>query len=134
MIRSHYDSPHLRVRHQLVVAVLCSYEHDNAEGSDEPLVAFEALNFTIPLHFVLPGSAPTVSPFSPLVSPIRVTDPYSKQTMKIPAYSQLFYSNGDPREDLWEATGEQLPVYEKEQPSGLDIDFERIPLLTQDEA
>lgn len=117
-IRTTSDSPFLKVRHQLFVELICAYEHEGApgEGDSGPSIATESLHFILPLHFVVPAlPSPNSLSVNGNSSPESLqNDPYSKASLKIPAYSQLFYSNGEPREDGWNSEGEQLPIYSKD--------------------
>jgi len=104
------------------VELICQYQHDGADDdTNSPTIAQELLRFSIPLHFVIP-TAPfvhnhSVSSTSLSLNPTpHQQNPYDKHTsMKIPAYSQLFYSNGDPRFNEWDTHGEALPAYCKDE-------------------
>ena len=123
-IRTTCESPFSKVQHQVLVELIVQYQRDETPGDNAIPIAQEVLRFLIPLHFVVP-SLPSL-PFSPFntcsstslaSSPSSQNDgnqrhPYKKAAfMKIPAYSQLFYPNGDPRHNEWEIRGEPLPVY-----------------------
>ncbi|KAJ3548157.1 hypothetical protein NM688_g5327 [Phlebia brevispora] len=109
------DSPFLGVSHRLYVTLTCTYDADDGETQDQ---VTQHLRFHIPLRFVFtPPAPPTKSPTPSLMgdtislpdSAISVIHssglldlplpsvPYAPQTL--PAYSQLFYANGDRKID-----------------------------------
>jgi hypothetical protein len=119
-IRATTETPFLRVRHQILVELICQYQYDDVEDGSSP-IAQELLRFALPLHFVN-----STAPFTSLSRSSSISlpstsqgsneSPYGNHTsMKIPAYSQLFYSNGDPRFNEWDLQGESLPAYCKDE-------------------
>ncbi|KAI0273419.1 hypothetical protein BC834DRAFT_207232 [Gloeopeniophorella convolvens] len=104
-LRASGQSPFFGVRHALRVAVQCTYDDDSAAAP-----ASDCLSFSLPLEFVrlrgaarsppprthsLPGYPPTLVAPAPVTMP--PTHPYN--VPELPAYSQLFYANGDERYD-----------------------------------
>ncbi|KAF7975855.1 hypothetical protein HWV62_8437 [Athelia sp. TMB] len=104
--RASERTPLFAVRHEAQVSLLCTYEAPGAA----PL--HERLSFAIPLQFahIAPGavSPPFAEPPSPSPSPSPIAMskslPYAHS---LPAYSQLFDSNGDRKIDY----STPLPLY-----------------------
>ncbi|TCD66182.1 hypothetical protein EIP91_001676 [Steccherinum ochraceum] len=117
-LRSSGQSPLFDVNHRLLVTVVCTY--DLIDGN-EPVRATERLNFCVPLRFVRvpppsPSASRTSSP-SPMgfcspsssgrTSPCELPLPSLPYAQSLPAYSQLFDSNGDRKIDY----SVPLPLY-----------------------
>lgn len=108
-LRASGSSPLFGVHHDMHIAVTCKYD---APNSNEPIIG--KLYFSVPLHFSeitpmvsLPGCS-TSRPTSVSTSYIASSEPLSQPEMvpyTLPAYSQLFDSNGDRKIDY------SLPVY-----------------------
>lgn len=110
-LRASGTSPLFGVRHEMHIAVTCKYD---APNSSEPIT--ERLHFSVPLHFseitsvaTSPSRSPSLSlPTSESTSSIASSEPLGQPEMvpySLPAYSQLFDSNGDRKIDY------SLPVY-----------------------
>jgi hypothetical protein len=104
-VRETSQGPFFSVKHSLRVVVTLSYDDGENNGKPSPT---SFLAFTLPLNFVrLRGMSRACSPQPP--SPVPSSDaPALPTTMpspqpycvpELPAYSQLFYSNGDVRHD-----------------------------------
>jgi hypothetical protein len=102
-LRETSQSPFFSVKHSLRVVVTLSYADGNENG---PCTSY--LAFTLPLSFVrLRGMSRACSPHPhsrvssadapALPTTISPSQPYN--VPELPAYSQLFYSNGDVRHD-----------------------------------
>jgi hypothetical protein len=118
-VRTTSGSPFLTVRHQVLVELIIQYQHETSDDGTIP-IAQEVLRFSVPLHFVIPSMPFTSLPSQSSTSLVSSSSsqennrrvPYGKHAlMKIPAYSQLFYPNGEPRCNDWESQGEPLPLY-----------------------
>ena len=98
------NSPLFSVRHMMHISLRCAYEHLGGE------VAYERLHFSLPMrHVQVPA---TVTPPSPHRSQtiegameLQKSAPYGQS---LPAYSQLFHSNGERKIDY----SIPLPLYE----------------------
>ena len=115
-LRATSQGPFFGVRHALRAIVALSY---GAPADGEPNPPKSLLAFTLPLSFVrfrcaarsrspTPLSTPELSPSSgtqALPTTMVPSQPYDMA--ELPAYSQLFYSNGDARHD----DSIPLPVY-----------------------
>lgn len=109
-LRPNYRSPHLVVSHKLHVAIKCAYD---IPGSADPI--YQTVRYTVPLNFV--EMAPLVSPISSIqcaASPAASAEdvvmgmpPSLPYAPSLPAYSQLFDSNGDRKIDY----SVPLPLY-----------------------
>lgn len=101
-LRPSERGPLLSVVHALDVVFICSYDSSEGEASGAD-VATDELRLTLPLSFVrmprrnpyhstteLPGVDSREAMLSPPISPYSVA---------LPAYNQLYYSNGTLRED-----------------------------------
>lgn len=126
------NSPLFDVRHEAHVALICMYD---LPGSSEPVS--ERLHFSVPLHFVhvtppsppisrsIPSSPSPANPNSssrissaelaPQTKMVPCSLPYAHS---LPAYSQLFDSNGDRKIDH----SIPLPAYTPHStPSGIHL-------------
>ncbi|KZV85527.1 hypothetical protein EXIGLDRAFT_775475 [Exidia glandulosa HHB12029] len=131
IVRPTYDSPFFKVRHDARIVVTCSYR-DSPEGPEYQ----SEVKFSLPLKFVctlpaelaraespstLEASGPSRSGSSTPVHPSTAPSPYPRThplgTSALPAYSQLYHTNGDWRDELYA----DLPAYSK--------DAEEQPLL-----
>lgn len=110
VLRPSSSGPLFGVRHEVRISLTCTYEFPDEGG-----VACETINFGIPLTFS--RVAPSLPPRSSSPTPSEATDieynssipalpPLLPYAQNLPAYSQLFYSNGDRKFD---AT--PLPLY-----------------------
>ncbi|EJD53226.1 hypothetical protein AURDEDRAFT_149021 [Auricularia subglabra TFB-10046 SS5] len=127
ILRPTYDSPFYKVRHDARISITCMYR----ESPDAPPVRSE-MKFSLPLKFVCTSNnvqrsaSPTPSVAStdaddasragsptPLL-PTPTASPYPRTlplgTTALPAYSQLFHSNGDSRDEIYA----DLPAYSKD--------------------
>ena len=106
-LRASGSSPLFGVRHDMHIALMCKYEAPNSNES-----ILERLHFSVPLHFseVDPVVSPSCSPSLPIFESTLciASEPLGQPGMvpqSLPAYSQLFDSNGDRKIDY------SLPVY-----------------------
>ncbi|KAI0063430.1 hypothetical protein BV25DRAFT_428479 [Artomyces pyxidatus] len=112
-LRPSGQSPFFGVKHAMHVSVTCVYD-----GEDGEVAATENLRFTLPVDFVRVRPTPVTPPVriqslsshassesscSSITMPFLV--PYGNP--ELPAYSQLFYSNGDRKVD----DSTPLPLY-----------------------
>jgi hypothetical protein len=113
-LRETSESPFFSVKHSLRVVVTLSYDDRDDDSGKPPPTSY--LAFTLPLSFVrLRSTARACSPrpHSPVSSSdapaLPTTMPPSQPyyVPELPAYSQLFYSNGDMRHD----DSTPLPLY-----------------------
>ncbi|KZT39728.1 hypothetical protein SISSUDRAFT_590270 [Sistotremastrum suecicum HHB10207 ss-3] len=119
LIRPSSNSPLFKVSHELVVELTISYV--NPSDSDSPQILREVLHFSLPLRFVATPSPALITSAS--VSPVGSRNPKSYPTIaNLPAYSQLFYANGERRDDP--ELG-QLPLYQKEYDGPILFNLER---------
>ncbi|KAF4614954.1 hypothetical protein D9613_002749 [Agrocybe pediades] len=107
-LRASSDSPLYSVTHELLVSLTCSYDTEGGE------VTQQKLNFRIPVTFA--NVAPRLSIDSPTCSyehdhsALIHTEPLP---MNLPAYSQLYDSNGDRKVDY----SIPLPLYTPRPPT-----------------
>jgi len=133
-LRVSCDSPLFSVRHEVHVTLTCAYD---VPESSEP--ATERLNFSVPLHLVdvmpaqisrsaSPSSSLTISDSSSYISS---TEPVPHAEMLscslpyahgLPAYSQLFHSNGDRKIDY----SIPLPVYTPHSPPADRLELDAV--------
>ncbi|KAG0705113.1 hypothetical protein DFH29DRAFT_908915 [Suillus ampliporus] len=97
-------SPLFSVRHMMHIALRCAYEHPDGE------VVYERLHFSLPMQNVrvpvpVTSSAADHSQTIECAMELQKSAPYSQS---LPAYSQLFYSNGERKIDY----SIPLPLYE----------------------
>lgn len=134
LLRASSLGPFFGVRHSLRVILALSYDGDadgRDDGKPDPPTSF--LAFTLPLNFVrhrctartrspTPLSSPERSPSSgdapALPTPTSMQPSQSYDMTELPAYSQLFYPNGDARHDdsiplpLYTPSPDSLPTSE----------------------
>ncbi|KIJ69092.1 hypothetical protein HYDPIDRAFT_80707 [Hydnomerulius pinastri MD-312] len=109
------SSPLFSVRHFMHVAIRCAYNHPESEET-----VYERLHFSLPLKHVFtpeiaaPSLEGATSEHRPSVD-LQKSSPYAHC---LPAYSQLFYSNGERKIDY----STPLPVYEPPSPSSSSSD------------
>ncbi|KDQ18067.1 hypothetical protein BOTBODRAFT_42507 [Botryobasidium botryosum FD-172 SS1] len=98
MVTTEMDAPFYRIRHEVRVNITLAYQPPNGANS-----IIETVHVSAPLRFVhIPSSSHTNSR-SPSPSPAPLT---------LPAYSQLFYENGERKELDHEV--DWLPAYRPE--------------------
>jgi hypothetical protein len=130
LLRATSQSPFFGVKHSLRVILALSYgDAGDGDGKPDPPTSF--LAFTLPLSFVrhrCTARTRSPSPLSSLESsplsgdghalPMTTTPSQSYDMAELPAYSQLFYSNGDVRQDdsvplpLYTPSPDSLPTLE----------------------
>jgi hypothetical protein len=105
VMRPTADSPQLAVRHRMHVALLCLW--DGPAGGEREEAVAERVEFSVPLSFV---HARLPAPKSGAVTREAVSEaPYVASAL--PAYSQLFYPNGERKLEYG------LPAYEPVDPA-----------------
>jgi hypothetical protein len=98
------DSPLFTVHHMMHIALQCAYEHPDGE------IVYERLQFSLPMRHVR-VHAPVVSSAADFTQTLegameqKKGSPYGQS---LPAYSQLFHSNGERKIDH----SIPLPLYE----------------------
>jgi len=106
-LRETSQGPFFSVSHSLRVVVTLTYDDENENEKPTPT---SFLAFTLPLNFVrLRATAPPSSPLPQSRVSMSSSDAHSSTTTtssqpyssvpELPAYSQLFYPNGDARDD-----------------------------------
>lgn len=125
------EGPLFEVRHELRVRVTFGYDQVSSRSS-RPVRLFDELVFTVPMKFVnvLPlGPSPHATSFFPVAAhmhsgrgPVRAapctrspraSQKPSRPLMTLPPYNQLYYENGDRRDEMLGA----LPVYREKEDS-----------------
>ncbi|EIN07207.1 hypothetical protein PUNSTDRAFT_71174 [Punctularia strigosozonata HHB-11173 SS5] len=117
VIRETYEGPHLTVTHRLSVSVTCTYDRDHPGPDGQASRIQENLRFAVPLSFVHVHESPSNHPFGASPNPTdncttrMLSSPSTASlytsTASLPAYSQLFHTNGTRRLDF----DEPLPLY-----------------------
>ncbi|GJE96438.1 hypothetical protein PsYK624_126350 [Phanerochaete sordida] len=133
-VRTSSLSPLLTVTHRMYVTLKCTYDVD---GTATGARVEERLRFHVPLRFVRVPPRPRQprSSTPTLVGHVRADSASSEETLvglppsapyasTLPAYSQLYYSNGDRKIDY----SVPLPLYTPR------ADAETAPLLSAEEA
>ncbi|KAI0797576.1 hypothetical protein C8Q75DRAFT_728852 [Abortiporus biennis] len=125
-LRETSQSPLFGVSHRMHITLMCTY--DLTEG-ENPKRAKERLQFSIPLHFVhlapsSPMSSRSSSPPPSVIVPgstsyVDLPLPSLPYAQSLPAYSQLFDSNGDRKIDY----SIPLPLYTPLPTQDIDVDF-----------
>jgi hypothetical protein len=98
------DSPLFSVQHMMHIALQCAYEHPDGG------VVCERLHFSLPMRHVR-VHAPVASPTVDCSQTLEVAMEHQKSApygQSLPAYSQLFHSNGERKVDY----SIPLPLYE----------------------
>ncbi|KAF5373734.1 hypothetical protein D9758_000757 [Tetrapyrgos nigripes] len=111
VLRPSWNGPLLTVKHEVIIRIPFTYD---IPGTDQK--AHDSFSFALPLTFVnvapkLPAPEPSVLVAKPLAPPLGPSTPL--ESVPLPAYSQLYHSNGDRRID-----STPLPAYT---PSSLKV-------------
>lgn len=136
-LRPSGQSPFLGVVHKLHVTLTCTY--DLTEGENPERVT-QRIRFFVPLRFTrtLPpphctsvagdNNSPDNHSTSPAMRLLDLPKPSSPYATNLPAYSQLFYANGDRKIDY----SIPLPVYTPD-PSASDLVLGKYPEASEPE-